>query len=439
MTSLKKFHNITDSLIEAALAVHTETNKKIDEQIMDLLEQGATPKFINAKVSGASMDRIQKVLEGKDYEDRQAEKQRDKDRRGAKNDKKKAKDSVSEDTEDKKKIDEVLNAKAALDKTRKGFESSKLKNAAASSHSTSSSAGTTGTVASESIDLNVKAGFKGAVGRSIKRGEVNLSKKKDRREISRRYKVMDSDPALQDPNHKPKLPESIDDNFEAFLSETSVRAADEKRYYVRGPNGKMVWRNTKARVRIMPKDYSDLQTKPEDDPTDPRNIKYKSVASEALIRHYHSVFYKSKEPGSKWGHHFDADTKEDAGHEIESIRNQGHKAVRLTVPKAEAKNWSKVDVHNYVEQRLATKKTANEDFQGDENEPEADKHILMQMRKAAIMGGHKEVTFKNGEKVKIHPHHASTFVTKYMNAKPNEKEHMQNHGASSHANFLSTI
>lgn len=70
---------------------------------------------------------------------------------------------------------------------------------------------------------------------------------------------------------------------------------------------------------------------------------------------YHSVFCKGKEEGSTWGHHFDADDKEDARIEKDSIRRDGGKTVSLTVPKSDA-NWHQKDVHKYVEARLAGKK-----------------------------------------------------------------------------------
>jgi hypothetical protein len=68
-------------------------------------------------------------------------------------------------------------------------------------------------------------------------------------------------------------------------------------------------------------------------------------------KNYHSVFFKSKEPGSKWNHHFDADDKEDARIEKEGIRNSGDHAHSMVVPKDKA-NWHKMshdDMHDMVQ------------------------------------------------------------------------------------------
>ena len=75
---------------------------------------------------------------------------------------------------------------------------------------------------------------------------------------------------------------------------------------------------------------------------------------------YHSVFYKNKETG-KWQHHFDADNKEDAEDERRSLRDHhGEQSVRLCVPQSQA-NWTKIDPHEYVMDRLSGAKHMRED------------------------------------------------------------------------------
>jgi hypothetical protein len=74
-------------------------------------------------------------------------------------------------------------------------------------------------------------------------------------------------------------------------------------------------------------------------------------------------------------------------------------------------------------------------------DPEADKipHILMQLRKAIDVDGDYPITFKDGKKVKLSLNDIGAFVKKYMNAKPLEKEEMQNKAASSLESFMSII
>ena len=56
--------------------------------------------------------------------------------------------------------------------------------------------------------------------------------------------------------------------------------------------------------------------------------------------HYHSIWVKHKDGDGKWGHHFDADNKEDAADEARSQRNSGYKAKVIRVHKDHA-DWRK--------------------------------------------------------------------------------------------------
>lgn len=557
--SLKSYHNISDSLVAAALSVNAESNKKIDEQIMDLLDDGKDPKFINVKISGASLQRIFQVRESQDYEDRKAQKQRDKKRREDRDNKKQ--EPVSEDKKkilDDNDLEEAIKISAvdALNTARTQFtkkpafksaaeklrpkisKSVTEKNAfgadstwlgqftshygsaddllatANSSNRTSAdplakladikkkkaiappaalapSGARVASPTTEGIHPAIKRGFAGVLSQMIKKGEFKLDNKKDRREIARRYKTMDKNHGDTDKE------KDVNEAFTQFLE--GQRTGDQKRVPVKGPNGQVIWKNIRKVVNLTPQD-----------PNNPSNDlvqtfeQHENILEGALIRHYHSVFYKHK--NGKWAHHFDADTKEDATDEQESLRRTGHKTVRLTVPRAEAKNWTKVNVHDYVEGRLSKKnedilienehmvrsyrhpitkdyrylfqkntggndfvvtdkhykpigthkdsiesfhqkmtnagykkQKLNEEIHSADDDLEADNHILVQMRKAAIMGGHKEVKFANGEKVKVHPHHASTFVNKYMNGSHQEKERLQTTAQKSHEHFLDCV
>jgi hypothetical protein len=63
----------------------------------------------------------------------------------------------------------------------------------------------------------------------------------------------------------------------------------------------------------------------------------------------------------------------------------------------------------------------------------------MQLRKAIDVDGDYPITFKDGKKVKLSLNDIGAFVKKYMNAKPLEKEEMQNKAASSLESFMSII
>ena len=66
-------------------------------------------------------------------------------------------------------------------------------------------------------------------------------------------------------------------------------------------------------------------------------------------------------------------------------------------------------------------------------------HIMMQLRKAVDVDGDYPITFKNGSKVKLSMDHISDFVKKYMNAKPDEKEDLQNLASNSYEDFLKAL
>ncbi len=71
------------------------------------------------------------------------------------------------------------------------------------------------------------------------------------------------------------------------------------------------------------------------------------------------------------------------------------------------------------------------DWEDDQEEvpadPDTDKvpHILMQIKKAADLGGNYPISFQNGEKSKLSMADLEKFVRRYASAKPMERERMQ--------------
>jgi hypothetical protein len=77
------------------------------------------------------------------------------------------------------------------------------------------------------------------------------------------------------------------------------------------------------------------------------------------------------------------------------------------------------------------------DSDGTPEDPEQDKtpHILMQLRKALDVDGDYPISFKDGKKTKLSMDKIRSFIHKYMDAKPEEKEAMQNKAISSLESF----
>ena len=93
---------------------------------------------------------------------------------------------------------------------------------------------------------------------------------------------------------------------------------------------------------------------------------------------------------------------------------------------------------------IEAKKRPVDDFDDEDNavqDADQDKipHILMQMRKAFDVDGNYEFKFKDGGKHVLDMDHIATFVKKYMNAKPLEKEMMQNKAIESLEGLMSVI
>lgn len=90
---------------------------------------------------------------------------------------------------------------------------------------------------------------------------------------------------------------------------------------------------------------------------------------------YHSVFSQDPKTGS-WTHITDADTHEDARHELDSERRKGNKAVKIVVPTEKA-NWHEMGrdgIQKFVTDKLAKSSAENEtDEAYDEDEKEESK------------------------------------------------------------------
>ena len=66
-------------------------------------------------------------------------------------------------------------------------------------------------------------------------------------------------------------------------------------------------------------------------------------------------------------------------------------------------------------------------------------HIMMQLLKAIDVEGNYPITFRDGKKAKLPMHDISRFVTKYMAARPDEKDMMQSMASNSVDGFMSAL
>lgn len=87
---------------------------------------------------------------------------------------------------------------------------------------------------------------------------------------------------------------------------------------------------------------------------------------------------------------------------------------------------------------------ADDDWDQEEEEPEnpdADKipHIVMQLKKAADVGGNYPITFKDGSKHVLPYNMIASFLTKYMQKKPFEREAMQDQAGQSLLDLQATM
>jgi len=93
---------------------------------------------------------------------------------------------------------------------------------------------------------------------------------------------------------------------------------------------------------------------------------------------------------------------------------------------------------------IEARKGPVDDFEDDDapvQDADLDKipHILMQMRKAVDTDGNYEFRFKDGSKHMLDIPDIVAFVKKYMTAKPQEKEMMQNKAIESLEGLMSVI
>lgn len=94
---------------------------------------------------------------------------------------------------------------------------------------------------------------------------------------------------------------------------------------------------------------------------------------------------------------------------------------------------------------IEAKKMPKDEFDDEDDAPvqDADQdkipHILMQMRKAVDVDGNYEFQFKNGDKKKLPMPAIVAFVKKYMTAKPQEKQMMQDAAIESLEGLMSVL
>ena len=88
------------------------------------------------------------------------------------------------------------------------------------------------------------------------------------------------------------------------------------------------------------------------------------------------------------------------------------------------------------------KESKHDDWEEEEivgDPDQGDDHIVMQLKKAADVGGNYLITFKDGKKFKIPMNIIMAFMRKYNNMKPMDREEMQNVAARSKEDFLAAI
>jgi hypothetical protein len=75
------------------------------------------------------------------------------------------------------------------------------------------------------------------------------------------------------------------------------------------------------------------------------------------------------------------------------------------------------------------------------SDPETDNipHIVMQLRKAIDVEGDHKIHFKDGTKAKLPVDIIRTFLLKYLELKPTDREHMQDMASSSLSGFKEAL
>lgn len=88
-------------------------------------------------------------------------------------------------------------------------------------------------------------------------------------------------------------------------------------------------------------------------------------------------------------------------------------------------------------------KSVDKDWEDDDQEQDADQdevpNIIQQLRKAIDVDGNYAITFKDGKKTKLSMDEITSFVKKYMTAKPSEKEELQNQAIQSIDGFKQAL
>jgi hypothetical protein len=93
-----------------------------------------------------------------------------------------------------------------------------------------------------------------------------------------------------------------------------------------------------------------------------------------------------------------------------------------------------------ISEILAEAKKVHLDIDDVDEKPEdadSDKipHIVMQLRKALDVDGDYPITFKDGKKVKLQLDNIKHFLSKYLKAKPSDRESLQNIASQSLSGF----
>lgn len=75
------------------------------------------------------------------------------------------------------------------------------------------------------------------------------------------------------------------------------------------------------------------------------------------------------------------------------------------------------------------------------SDPDLDKipHIVMQLRSALDVDGDRKIHFKDGSKIKLSPDTIKSFLLKYLELRPNDRERMQNMASKSEDGFIEAL
>lgn len=231
-----------------------------------------------------------------------------------------------------------------------------------------------------------------------------------------------------------------------------IYSADRRRVAVKTEGGKVVWRHIKKKIkepgRKDDKEFERYIKSLNMDPQDPDDKQglYTNppLTTEAKWQGYHG---KRRHMLSSRGglgdsgmpripevsHLTPEQEKESTAKQLDHMRKKNPKL-------ADAMQKAFDDIDKTIPKKKPKK--VDERFSGlhpdGEEDTATDQHIVMQLRRAANLGG-KHISFGNGETKFVHANHAKRFLNMYSDSDHPGKEKLQKSAGRSHANLLDTI